>query len=74
MKVKIRYWRVDVIHISGYHAPSIFVRSDELRLWKAEAQALAQAKERTPLSKYLKWALRPTLRNVYERNGTLYKL
>ena len=72
MRRKLRYWRVDVIHVNGYHAPSIFVTSDEERMWKAKAQALRLAKESNRLADFPnKWVFVPVLRDVVLVNGKL---
>ena len=64
MTNKSRYWRVDVIHINGSHAPSIFVETEESRLWKAESQAKAKAQEKSRLSDFpQKWLFIPVLVN-----------
>jgi len=73
MKKVIRYWRVDAIHTVGYHAPSIFVRTEDARLWKAETAALSAAKAATRLADFPQsWSFNAILRNVSERNGKLY--
>ena len=75
MKRKLRYWRVDVIHVNGYHAPSTFITTDEVRMWKAEAQALRLAKESCRLADFPdKWVLVPIMRNVVLTNGKLYDI
>jgi len=59
---KTRHWRVDVIHVNGYHAPSTYVTTDESRLWKAEAQAVRLAKESSRLADFPnKWGFIPIL-------------
>lgn len=74
MKRVIRYWRVDAIHRLGYHAPSAYVRTEDDRLWKAEAKALSLAKESSRLADFPQsWTFIPNLRNVTERNGKLYE-
>jgi len=63
MRRKTRYWRVDVIR-NGSHAPSIYVETEESRLWKAIAEAEAKAKERSNLSKFpQEWKFYPSLLN-----------
>lgn len=67
---KPRIWRVDVVRVNGLHAPSIIVETEEKRLWKAYAEALAKAKERTRLSDFPQtWSFHPVLLNKVLVNG-----
>lgn len=67
---KTRYWRVDVVRENGLHAPSIYVETEESRLWKAMAEAEAKAKERTRLSDFPQtWGFYPVLLNRVLING-----
>jgi len=67
---KPRLWRVDVIRKNGLHAPSIYVETEESRLWKAMAKAEAEAKERSGLSKFPQsWGFYPVLLNKVLING-----
>ena len=61
---KTRYWRVDVVRENGLHAPSILVETEESRLWKAMAEAEAEAKGRSRLSDFPQtWGFYPVLLN-----------
>lgn len=52
---KSRIWRVDAIHVNGYHAPSQYVVTEDGRLWKAMEVALTTAKQNSRLSAFSEW-------------------
>lgn len=52
---KTRLWRVDVIHVDGYHAPYILSESTTDRLYQAEAEAIKLARENSRLSMFPCW-------------------
>ena len=56
MVSKNRQWRVNISHIRGYYAPYIIVETTEPLLYKAEAEAVAEAKERSRLSDFKEWS------------------
>jgi len=49
---KLRKWRVEIIHVNGYTAPSIPVWTEGDRLWKAEANAIKTAKSQSRLADF----------------------
>lgn len=52
---KIRLWRVDVIHINGYHAPYSLIETEIDREYKAEAEAINLAKIDSRLANFNCW-------------------
>ena len=69
---KTRLWRVDSIHENGYNAPYFFIETTIERKSKAEAEALATAKNRSRLADFTQWTL--TVTNVQKKklNGKWY--
>ena len=70
--VNPRLWRVDVIHADGYHAPYFIIETESDREYKAEAEALKEAKERSILSKYESWSFFATNLNRRKLKGKWY--
>jgi hypothetical protein len=56
MKRKQREWRVEITHVNGYTAPSIYTQTEEGRLWKAEATALMIAKSQSRLADFTQYS------------------
>jgi len=64
---KNRLWRVDITHIRGYQAPSLYVETTTHERPKAEIEALSLAKEKTRLSDFSEWTIEvvPTGRKLW---------
>lgn len=55
MNSKIRLWRVDTTHVSGYHAPSFYIETATSAAWtreKSEEEAIKLAKEKSGLGRF----------------------
>jgi hypothetical protein len=72
MMGKTRQWRVDAIHVNGYHAPHILIETQTDRLCKAEAEALNLAKTVSIFSKMKDWEVSVTLTNRKLFRGKWY--
>ena len=67
---KQRLWRVDITHIRGYQAPTLYVETstpEGKQPEKVEAEALKLAKEKTRLSDFPEWEIKvvPTGRKIW---------
>lgn len=69
---KTRQWRVDAIHVNGYHAPHILIETETDRLCKAEAEALNLANKVSVFSKMKDWEIRVSLTNRKLFRGKWY--
>lgn len=52
---KTRLWRVDILHTSGYHAPSLYVETataESKTRETAEQEAIKMAKEKSGLGRF----------------------
>lgn len=68
---KTRFWRVEAIHTRGYKAPSVIIETTADRLWKAELEALTEAKSRSRLADFECWSFEATLLERKKLNGKL---
>jgi len=69
---KTRLWRVDAKHVCGYHAPYMMIVTTEDRMYKAEAEALNEAKLNSRLSDFPKWNFEIYQVNKKLLNGKWY--
>ena len=49
---KLRKWRVEITHVNGYTAPSMYVATEGDRLWKAEANAIEAVRSQSRLADF----------------------
>lgn len=66
---KRRLWRVDITHIAGYQAPSLFIETTEKLKYKAETDAINIAKEQTRLASFESWTFTAYCTGKKLRNG-----
>jgi len=60
---KQRLWRVDITHIRGYQAPTLYVETstpESQKSEKAELEAIKLVKEKTRLSNFPEWEIKVT--------------
>ena len=56
---KLRKWRVEITHVNGYTAPSIYVDTEGDRLWKAKLKAEEAAKSQSRLANFSQYVFQP---------------
>jgi len=47
---KSRLWRVDAVHVRGYHAPLLYVETESPRRCDAETEAINKAEKLSPFA------------------------
>jgi len=69
---KNRLWRVDITHIRGYQAPTLYVETstpEGTKAEKVELEALKLAKEKTRLSDFSEWEIKVVPTGRKQWNG-----
>lgn len=69
---KLRIWRVETTHNTGYTAPPQFIETEGDRLWQAETEAIKIAKSRSRLSDFPQWTFSAILQDRIRLNGKWY--